>query len=72
SALTPDTAPPETPCSNSKKETFCCFSDAYSLRSYLYRKEVNALMLTTNFVIWLAFGRGIGGLPPTSVFAGTK
>ncbi|EVP38013.1 hypothetical protein P320_02718, partial [Staphylococcus aureus M1575] len=43
--------------------------DAYSLRSYLYRKEVNAFMLTINFVIWLAFGRGIGGMPPTSVFA---
>ncbi|MGK8253536.1 hypothetical protein [Moraxella lacunata] len=40
--MTSDTAPPEPPCSNSKKETFCCFSDAYSLRSYLYRKEVNA------------------------------
>jgi len=29
-------------------------------------------MLTINFVIWLAFGRGIGGMPPTSVFAVTK
>ncbi|EWH99814.1 hypothetical protein U555_02710, partial [Staphylococcus aureus M46058] len=28
-------------------------------------------MLTINFVMWLAFCRGIGGLPPTSVFAVT-
>ncbi|HFZ5298544.1 TPA: helix-turn-helix domain-containing protein [Staphylococcus aureus] len=25
-----------------RMETFCCFSDTYSLRSYLYRKAANA------------------------------
>jgi len=55
-----------------QKGNFLPLSDAYSLRSYLYRKEVNAFMLTIIFSLWLAFCRGIGGVPPTSRRAATN
>jgi len=55
-----------------QKGNFLLLSDAYSLRSYLYRKEVNGLMLTTNFVIWLAFGKGVWGTSPTSSVRKTR
>ncbi|WP_373114122.1 hypothetical protein [Staphylococcus epidermidis] len=47
-----------------QKGNFLPLSDAYSLRSYLYRKEVNEFMFPTYSIKWIAFGRGIGGRTP--------
>lgn len=64
--------PPEPPCSNSKKETFCCFPTLIHFVHIYIEKKWMRLCLRLFFDIWLAFCRGIGGAPPTSVFAVTE
>jgi len=47
-----------------QKGNFLLLSDAYSLRSYLYRKEVNAFMLTIIFCYMASILQGVWGYAP--------
>lgn len=64
--------PPEPPCSNGKKETFCRFPTLIHFVHIYIEKKWMRLCLRLFLVLWLAFCRGIGGVPPTSRRAATN
>ncbi|OLF64604.1 hypothetical protein, partial [Staphylococcus sp. MB377] len=51
-----------------QKGSFLLLSDAYSLRSYLYRKEVNAFMFTIIFYYMASIWQGGWGAFPQQVY----